>query len=183
MMKKVLLLGDSIRLSYQPLVKEKLSNVAEVVGPDDNCRFAKYTLWCVNAWLEEFGKPDVIHWNNGIWDIYHHNERIGIFTSLEEYKRDISKILTELRTTGAKIIWASTTSVDDGNGYSRNADIDIYNKEIEAFMLDEKIEINDLNKLVKENSAAFMGEDKLHLNEQGKQACADAVVKAVSKYL
>ena len=32
-----LLLGDSIRMSYQPIVAKKLAPVAEVVGPQDNC--------------------------------------------------------------------------------------------------------------------------------------------------
>ncbi len=41
---KVLLLGDSIRMSYQPLVAEILTGRAEVVGPADNCQFALYTL-------------------------------------------------------------------------------------------------------------------------------------------
>jgi hypothetical protein len=58
-MKKILLLGDSIRQSYQSLVKEILSGKADVVWPEDNCRFAKYTLWYVNMWTDQFGKPDI----------------------------------------------------------------------------------------------------------------------------
>ena len=37
---KVMLLGDSIRLSYQPLVAERLAGKAEVVGPQINGQFA-----------------------------------------------------------------------------------------------------------------------------------------------
>ena len=54
-MKKVMLLGDSIRLSYQPAVQQKLAGAAEVWGPADNCRFAKYTLWETAAWLGQCG--------------------------------------------------------------------------------------------------------------------------------
>ncbi len=39
---KILLLGDSIRKSYQLSVAEKLAGVAEVVGPEDNCQFSTY---------------------------------------------------------------------------------------------------------------------------------------------
>jgi hypothetical protein len=182
-MKKILLLGDSIRLSYQSTVREMLNGRAEVEGPEDNCRFAKYTLWYINEWLNQFGKPDIIHWNNGIWDIYRINDRVGLYTPLEEYRRDMARILAELRQTGANIIWATTTAVDDANGYCRNDDIDVYNKEMIHFMLGENITVNDLNRVVRENLHLYMGEDKLHLNETGKQACAEAVVKAVSVFL
>ena len=43
-MKKIILLGDSIRLSYQNRVTELLGSDYTVWGPDDNSRFAAYTL-------------------------------------------------------------------------------------------------------------------------------------------
>ena len=51
-MKKILLLGDSIRLNYMPMVCKNLYGRAEVYGPEDNCRYAKYTLWCLSDWLQ-----------------------------------------------------------------------------------------------------------------------------------
>ena len=43
-MKNVLLLGDSIRMGYEPHVRRKLEGRAEVFGPNENGRFALYTL-------------------------------------------------------------------------------------------------------------------------------------------
>ena len=43
-MKKILLLGDSIRMGYDDFVREKLDRTAEVYFPDDNGRFVQYTL-------------------------------------------------------------------------------------------------------------------------------------------
>ncbi len=44
-MKKVVLLGDSIRLwGYGTKVPELLGKDYEVWQPEDNCRFVKYTL-------------------------------------------------------------------------------------------------------------------------------------------
>ena len=44
-MKKVVLLGDSIRLwGYGTKVPEMLGEDYEVWQPEDNCRFVKYTL-------------------------------------------------------------------------------------------------------------------------------------------
>ena len=182
-MKKVLLLGDSIRLSYQALVGEKLGSRAEVVGPADNCRFTKYTLWYVNLWVDELGKPDIIHWNNGLWDVYRHNILAGIFTPLDEYLCELKRILTELRKTDAKIMWASTTPVNPNHQFCRNPDIDLYNKAAEEFMKAENIEINDLNNLVKEKIQLFICEDNIHLTDQGKEVCAEAVAAAMNKYL
>jgi len=79
-MKNVLLLGDSIRLSYQEAVAEKLKDVAVVSGTEDNDRFAKYTFWYCAKWVDECGDVDVIHWNNGIWDAYLQYPESGPFT-------------------------------------------------------------------------------------------------------
>lgn len=48
---KVTLIGDSIRvLGYGKLVPELLGDSYEVYQPNDNCRFAKYTLRGVYDW-------------------------------------------------------------------------------------------------------------------------------------
>ena len=69
-MKKVVLLGDSIRLiGYGQKVAETLKEECEVWQPDDNCRFAKYTLRMLFDFQNEIKGADVIHWNNGRWDV------------------------------------------------------------------------------------------------------------------
>ena len=133
-MKKVLLLGDSIRLSYQPHVKEKLSEIVEVVGAEENCRFAKYTLWGINTWINELGK------------------------------------------TGAEIIWATTTPVNNKNLTCRNDEIDRYNAVIADYMRNENIIINDLNTLHKGDIDLYIQEDHLHLSEKRQLVCSEAVV-------
>ena len=50
-MKQVLLLGDSIRMQYQPVVGKKLADIAEVSGPEDNGRWSGYTLNSLRFWL------------------------------------------------------------------------------------------------------------------------------------
>jgi len=37
---RVFLLGDSIRLRFQSLVTRLLGENAQIVGPDDNCRYS-----------------------------------------------------------------------------------------------------------------------------------------------
>ena len=43
-MKKIVLIGDSIRMGYDKYVKDALSGVAEVYYPEENCKFAEYVL-------------------------------------------------------------------------------------------------------------------------------------------
>lgn len=74
-MKKILLLGDSIRLGYCEFVKEILTGQAEVFYPADNGRFLQYTLRQLQDWKTQLNLSsndiDVIHWNNGLWDCGH----------------------------------------------------------------------------------------------------------------
>ena len=183
MFKKILLIGDSIRMSYQPLVREKLQGAADVTGPEDNCRFVKYTLWNIGNWVAELGKPDIIHWNNGIWDVYHLNAEMEAFTPLEEYITYIKRLLKELRKTDAKIIWATTTPVNDKCISCNNPEIDRYNTEAIRLLQTEGIEINDLNKVVKENICEYIAEDNVHLSPKGMMVCAEACIKAVRKFI
>ena len=54
---RVLLLGDSIRMSYQPHVAELLAGRAVVVGPADNCQYSLYTLSSLRRWVTEQRDP------------------------------------------------------------------------------------------------------------------------------
>ena len=68
-MKKVVLLGDSIRLiGYGKRVEELLGDQCTVWQPEDNCRFSKYTLRMLFDEQQNIKDADVIHWNNGLWD-------------------------------------------------------------------------------------------------------------------
>ena len=57
-MKKIFLIGDSIMFGapnssgYGVWVREKLKDKAEVYFPDENCRFAEYTLRYLCEWAE-----------------------------------------------------------------------------------------------------------------------------------
>jgi lysophospholipase L1-like esterase len=79
-MKRVLLLGDSIRMGYDSMVKELLSDKYEVFFPEDNGRFSSYTLWQMNQCFKNEGSFDLVHWNNGYWDMNpEYSERYELF--------------------------------------------------------------------------------------------------------
>lgn len=74
-MKNLLLLGDSIRMGYDSFVQEKLSGRMNVYYPEENGRFAQYTLRALSDWQSQLQLPEihVVHWNNGLWDVLHLN--------------------------------------------------------------------------------------------------------------
>ncbi len=197
-MKKVMLIGDSIRLNYQSYVQEELKNEFDVWGTGDNCRFAKYTLNELERMLEAFSEhetkqydaeylqpaserdynmilPDIIHWNNGLWDTAVVYEEDGAFTPLKEYLAYIGKILRELRKITPNIIFATTTPVKSEKQNQRNDIISDYNIAIKKLMLSEGVMVNDLHALVSSDINKYISDDNIHLSEDGKKACAKQV--------
>ena len=84
-MKKVLLLGDSIRIGYQNDVKELLAGEYEVICPDDNGRFAAYTLWQANQMFKWNPDIELVHFNNGYWDMNIEAPMTEAIHPIEEY--------------------------------------------------------------------------------------------------
>lgn len=181
-MKKVMLLGDSIRMGYQDEVIRLLDGCS-VWKPEENCRFAKYTLNSLRFWLNDCPKPDIIHWNNGIWDIKRLYDWDESFSSVEEYLHDMERVLKVLRSTGARIVFAATTPVRDGAVGLDNGTISKYNEAIARLMTGEGIPVNDLYSVVYPSRDQYIVEDLVHLSEPGIAACAKAVAHAVKKAL
>lgn len=183
-MKKVLLLGDSIRLNYGPKVFRNLDGIAEVVGPADNCRFVRYTIANIREWLGVYGNPDVIHWNNGIWDVHHFldgDEKV--LTTLDEYLTDLERLYNRLRLTGAKIIFATSTPCKEGYPLMNNEDIIRYNKAAVELLKDKVDEINDLYSLINSDVEKYICNDNLHLSKDGIAAAGNQVTEIIKKYL
>lgn len=66
-MKKVVLLGDSIRMGYEASVRESLAEEAFVWAPSDNGQHTVNLLLNFWAWVVP-QQPDVLHLNAGLWD-------------------------------------------------------------------------------------------------------------------
>jgi len=182
-MKKVLLIGDSIRMGYNDVVCRMLEGRAEVWGPEENCCFAKYTLWYINEWIEAFGKPDIIHWNNGIWDITVPVGETEVFTPIDEYVNYMKRVYAEMKKTGAVIIFATTTPVKPECPQQSTDRIDRYNKRILEELSCEDILINDLYSFVLANLDEYIGEDFLHMSEYGQEKTGEQVAGFISNLL
>lgn len=181
-MKKILLLGDSIRMNYGPYVFKELNSRAEITAPEENCRFAKYTLATFSEWIRVFGNPDIIHWNNGIWDASDFGTG-ECLTSVEEYKKDMLGIYKLCRQTGAKIIFATCTPCKPHAPQQKNEDIERYNNAALEVLKDKVDEINDLRALIESDMDKYICEDGLHLSKDGISAAGKQVVSILEKYL
>ena len=117
---KVTLLGDSIRQQYCPKVKEILGEGFEVWAPEDNCRFAKYTLRGLFDWAMNMEGSEIVHWNNGLWDLCNLFGD-GTFTSDEEYAENIIRIADILKKKYGTVIFATTTPVRSTNVFNNKS--------------------------------------------------------------
>ena len=179
-MKKVSLIGDSIRLfGYGPLVPDLLGSDVTVFQPQENCKFAKFTLRGMYDWKAELETSDVIHFNCGIWDA---GDVVGdglLFSSDEEYVENILRIARRLLQFTPKVIFATTTPVNPSYVSVDNKDVDRFNALVVPKLRALGVEINDLHALVAEDIEGNICEDKLHLSPLGAKRCAEQVAKVI----
>ena len=92
-MKKIVLLGDSIRLiGYGPKVPALLGEGYEVWQPADNGRYSAFTLHSImHYWQNDIAGADVIHWNNGLWDVQIGTDGMQL-SLLDDYVKTMARI-------------------------------------------------------------------------------------------
>ncbi|NLB41400.1 MAG: hypothetical protein GX815_03935 [Clostridiales bacterium] len=190
-MKNVILLGDSIRIGYCNYVKEELKDIAEVVFPDDNSRFTQYTFVNLFSWLALVDNPediDVIHWNNGLWDVVHFNGDNLPLNTTEEYANTLRRICRKMKekAPNAKIIFATMTPINEdwiqGPNYRIQNEVIKYNGIASDVMKEQGIEVNDLFKLLDKQPVSYFI-DQCHLKPEGYQLVARQVSSVIKKAL
>ena len=169
---KVTLLGDSIRkIGYGLVVPDLLGENFEVFQPNDNCRFAKYTLRGLFDWQKSMEGTQIVHWNNGLWDICDLFGD-GVFTSESEYAETMLRIADILISRYDKVIFATTTPVTAQNKHNKNSEIEKYNKLIVPLLQKKGVIINDLYGLVVADIDKYIRkDDNIHLTEDGIAVC------------
>ena len=132
-MKNILLIGDSIRIGYDKAVQKSLQGIANVYYPDENCRFAAYTLRNLHEYKKLLGNEAVnlIHWNAGLWDCLRLFEEEP-HTPIDVYAYYIERICIRINKLfpEAKVIFATCTRVQSEK---MAVDFKRYNEEIEKY--------------------------------------------------
>lgn len=190
-MKKIVLIGDSIRMGYDKYTKLAFEDVANVYYPNDNCRFASYILRHLHDWKKSFecgDDVDCVHWNAGLWDSIfmpdgeHH-------TPIEIYKYYIERVCNRIKHLfpNAKVIFATSTPVVEerflGECKRYNKDIELYNAAAVEIVRKHGFEVNDLYAITKDVPLEFYSDMTHFYTKEGTQLITNVVVKTLEQCL
>jgi hypothetical protein len=190
-MKKIFLLGDSIRFGYQNYVMDSFKDVAEVYGAQESCRFAQHMLRWVHEWKQKENIPtdiDLVHWNVGLWDVLRIMDD-GVFTPPEMYRELIKRLHNRLSQIfpNAKQVFALSTNVLEEKyepPYQRyNKDIELLNEIAIETLAPLGVQINDLYTFTKGLPANCRSDMTHFYTEDGIKAVGGQVIKAICEAL
>lgn len=194
---KVVLIGDSVRLSYASTVSKELEGKATVVSPQPNGGDSNNVVKHLQAWVIA-EQPDVAHFNCGIHDTKKFKQTGKFQVSPEQYEQNLRKIVTDIRSqTDAVVLFATSTPIVDDRAAKVRADRDyeLLNASIEQYnaialevMKELKVPVNDLNAALAEpepplKTADLIVADGVHLTEPARQLLGRKVANAISRQL
>ncbi len=159
---RVLILGDSISIGYTPFVKKQLEGKVFVTRPmgknnrAENCAGTNNGIKHIDRWIKlEGGQWDVIHFNFGLHDLKKVDPKTQAASNNpndpqqappESYEKQLTEIVKKLKTTKAKLIFATTTPVPEGGVKPHRSitDVEKYNTIAKLIMEEHGVEVNDL---------------------------------------
>ena len=195
----VLIIGDSIYIGYTPFVRKFLKGKANVYRPmhmdvkPENCQGTTYGVKHIDRWIK--GKQwDVIHFNFGLHDIKHVHPVTGKNSknpehphqaNLNEYEVNLKEITGKLKSTGAKLIFATTTPYpDEVNGPLRKPGMhEQYNEVAVKIMVRNNIAVNDLHAFVMPRMQKLQRPNNVHFTRKGSKALAKVVAEKITAVL
>ena len=194
----VLIYGDSISIGYTPRVREQLSGKVNVYrlhtnGGDSSTFIPKMTALhqaMADAWDFEW---DVIHFNVGLHDLKYvvdgkldkvNGQQVN---STEVYRKNLVEIIRYLKrlAPGAKLIFATTTPVPEGEAGRVAGDANRYNQVAMEVIRDyPDIVVNDLYAFTKPNQPQWWTKPgNVHFQDVGKNAQGDIVAQVILESL
>ena len=185
-LKKVTLVGDSIRMGYQKFVHDELRGLAEVSGSDENGEHSEKILHHLNEWIIS-ERPHIVHINCGLHDLKRKYGANGTTIPIIQYKENLCKIFEGIkRDTNSIIIWATITPVNEKwhrefKGFDRlEADVESYNEVAVTVAKKYGVLINDLFSIINQAGRdLYLSLDGVHFNDKGYILLG----KVVSEYI
>ena len=195
----VLIIGDSISIGYYPFVKELMRYKALVTRPfkedesPENCQGTTNGVKNIDRWIGD-AKWDLIHFNFGLHDLKHvdpvtrENSKDPEHphqADLKQYKKNLEVIVEKLTTTGAKLVFATTTPYpDEVGGPLRDPGMpEKYNKVALKIMKKNGIAVNDLYAYVLPRMEELQRPNNVHFTEAGSRELAKEVAKIINDNL
>jgi lysophospholipase L1-like esterase len=194
---KVVIVGDSIRLSYAPTVVKQLAGVAIVISPKANGGDSSNVLKHLDQWVIN-EKPAIVHFNCGIHDTKKFKSMGKFQVPPEQYAANLRKIVERIRTeTDAVVLFATTTPIVDDRAAQTRRDRDYelldasvcqYNAIAKKVMQELEVPINDLHSTLSNPERAtkaegLIGSDGVHLKSEAKELLGKAVAAFIGSHL
>ena len=191
---RVLVLGDSIVNQFSTFLREKLIGRANVrtggtaydAQPDWSAVVAREVTERERA----LGRPfDLIQFNWGLHALkwaqgveYSMRFKEGYVrcVPLERYGAELDKLVVELKKTGRRLVWATTTPANNG---SQPDDAEAYNAIARGIMRRHGIVVNDLNAFVVTNRIAQTEPRNCHFPRNSAERLGHQVATTLIDFL
>lgn len=188
-MKKILLIGDSIRAGYAKCVKAAFDGIADVIVPEDSGRFAAYVYRSLPDYKRVYGDDfNLIHWNAGLWDCLIMHDGMN-FSDIDVYKSYIERICTSMKLLfpDAKAIFAKSTYVLEwqyGKNFRRtNSDIEAYNAVAVGVVTRHGMAVNDLYELTRNLPESYHSDMTHYYTKEATEVISAQVIEHIEKAL
>ncbi|MHB1078490.1 MAG: SGNH/GDSL hydrolase family protein [Prosthecobacter sp.] len=180
---RVLLIGDSISIGYTLPVRKLLEGKANVHRIPTNGGPTKNGVANIAKWLGT-SKWDVIHFNWGIHDLkYMPDGKRQVEPA--DYEANLRSLVAALKKTGAKLIWATTTPIPEGelNPPRKFGQVKEYNDIAARVMTENGVAIDDLNAHITPQLATMQNPRDVHYTSAGSDYLAKQVAEEIGKAL
>jgi acyl-CoA thioesterase-1 len=187
---RVLLIGDSISMGYTLPVRALLKGKANVHRIRTNGGPTTNGLKNLDAWVGD-GKWDVIHFNWGLHDLKHMDEKGNLTdvatgrrqVAIDAYEKNLEELVKMLKRTGARLVWAATTPVPEGAAGRIPADVPEYNAAAMRVMKANDVAVNDLYAFALPQLEKIQLPKNVHFKPEGSDALASQVAASILKAL
>jgi lysophospholipase L1-like esterase len=158
----VYVLGDSISMAYGPALEAALAEHGlSYARKDGNGRSSRDVALHVRRMLRDPDwRPERVLLNAGMHDV-RREDRGPCLVSLADYRLHLTDAVTLLQREGIRVVWVTTTPVNEAmrcarrpNAPAWNRDIDAYNAAARAVMAAHGVPIVDLHRFTRERAAA-----------------------------
>jgi hypothetical protein len=180
---RVLLIGDSISMGYTLPTRKLLEGVANVHRIPQNGGPTKNGVANLDKWLGD-GPWAVIHFNWGIHDLKFMPDGKRQVEAAD-YEANLRMLVTRLKKTGAKLIWATTTPIPKGPLIPPRefGEVSEYNAISAKVMQENGVIINDLNAWITPKLAEMQKKQDVHYHEAGSDYLAQKVAQEIKAAL
>ena len=184
---RVLIIGDSISIGYTAPVRELLQGKANVHRIPTNAGNTERGLENIDAWLGD-GKWDVIHFNWGLHDMKRVkdgelDDSAPVAITPVSYHDNLVKLVTRLKKTGAKLLWANTTPVPEGAAGRTPGEEVTYNRTAGAAMDELGVSVNDLHAYILPHLENHQRKANVHFTDAGSAFLAKQVAAVIMEAL